>query len=290
MAAPLLAPTQATHSLEYSGDMLVTGEAVALDLRPASFILRGAGAMIDVLFSAGLFLAALYLLGVWQQATGADDALLRAFTVASVAFCLVVVPTAVETFTHGRSLGKLAVGARIVRDDGGSISLRHALIRSLTGVLELYFTLGGLAVFVSLLNPRSKRLGDLVAGTFSQYERVPRLVSHAQPLPPVLFGWAQVADVARLPDRLARRIAQFLAEAPQMTPDARGRLSAALLAEAAPFVSPLPSSPPFHPETVLLGVAALRRDREAAALALEAARLARLAPTLAALPHGFPNR
>ena len=31
------------------------------------------------------------------------------------------IPTAVETLSQGKSLGKLAVGARIVRDDGGSI-------------------------------------------------------------------------------------------------------------------------------------------------------------------------
>jgi hypothetical protein len=37
-------------------------------------------------------------------------------------------------------------------------------------------------------------------------------------------------------------------------------------------------------------VAALRRDREATGLRLEQARLAELQPTLAALPHGFPDR
>ena len=36
--------------------------------------------------------------------------------------------------------------------------------------------------------------------------------------------------------------------------------------------------------------AALRREREATGLALEQARLAELRPTLAALPHGFPDR
>ena len=287
MAAPILAPTARAHSLEYNDELLVTGEAVALDVRPASFILRAAGTIIDIVASVALILLASFLVGVWQAATGADDAIAAATTLSSVVFCIVVVPTVVETLTHGRSLGKLAIGARIVRDDGGSISFRHALIRSLTGVLELYATAGGLAILVSLLNPRAKRLGDLLAGTYSQHERVPAFASNAQPLPPALGAWAAVADVARLPDRLSRRIAQYLAEAPTMAPDARARHAAQLAAEAAPFVSPIP---PVHPELLLLGIAALRRDREARALDLERTRLARLAPALTGLPHGFPER
>src|SRR3546814_2286922 len=54
----------------------------------------------------------------------------------------VVAPTTVETVTRGRSLGKLAVGGRIVRPDGGAIGFRHAFLRALLGVLELWFTLG----------------------------------------------------------------------------------------------------------------------------------------------------
>ncbi|RFA15269.1 hypothetical protein B7R21_04405 [Subtercola boreus] len=287
MAAPILRPVARANSLDYDDEVLVTGEAVALDVRPASFILRAAGTLIDVLISVLLVVLAGLLTSIWQAATRADDAISQAIILSSVVFAVVVVPTVVETLTHGRSVGKLVIGARVVRDDGGSISLRHALIRSLTGVLEIYGTFGGLAILVSLLNPRAKRLGDLLAGTYSQHERVPHLVSHAQPVPPGLATWASVADVARLPDRLSRRIAQFLAESPRMVPDARARHAAALAAEAAPFVSPVP---PVPPEVLLLGIAALRREREARSLALEASRLERLAPALTGSPHGFPDR
>ncbi|UFS57723.1 RDD family protein [Subtercola endophyticus] len=287
MAEPLLAPTAAAHSLEYNDDLMVTGEAVALDVRPAGFILRAAGGIIDVTVSIALFLLLFWLISVSLSATGADPALTRALTLATLVFCIVVVPTAVETALHGRSLGKLAIGARIVRDDGGATSFRHAFVRALTGVLEIYATLGGLAVLVSLLNAKSKRLGDLLAGTYSQHERVPHLPSAAAAMPPALYGWAQVADVARLPDRLSRRIAQFLAQAPGMTPDARARHASSLLAEALPYVSPVV---PVHPEVLLTGIAALRRDREFAALQLERARLERLSPILKGLPHGFPDR
>ncbi|WP_426519857.1 RDD family protein [Diaminobutyricibacter sp. McL0618] len=264
---------------------LVTGEAVALDVKPTSYILRAAGAALDWLAFALLFVA--LALVILFTAGGLDQALRTALVTVSLVFSLVIAPMTVEVATHGRSLGKLAVGARIVRDDGGATTVRHAFIRALTGVVEIYMTFGGLAALVGLLNSRSKRLGDLIAGTYSQLERVPAADSVGYAIPPQLVAWAGVADVARLPDRLSRRIAQFLHQAPGMTVTAREGLSTELAGEAAAFVSPLP---PVDAETFLVGVAALRRERDFRALTLERERLARLAPVLDALPHGFPER
>lgn len=264
---------------------LVTGEAVTLDVKPASYILRAAGTIIDWLFSMLVMLGCFLLL--LATGGGLDDALLRALGVLILVFGMVVLPTTMELLTHGRSLGRLAVGARIVRDDGGATGFRHAFIRALVGVLEIYMTIGGLAAITGLLNSRSKRLGDLLAGTYSQMERVPRPQPLQLSLPPQLYGWAQTADVGRLPDRLSRRIAQFVRQAPQLTIAARIGLSTELAREAAPYVSPLP---PVDAETFLVAVAVLRRHREAAGLALEAERLQRLEPVLDALPHSFPDR
>jgi len=264
---------------------LVTGEAVALDVRPVSYILRAAGTAIDWLTSMLVMFGCILLLV--STGSGLDEALVRALVVLILVFGTVVLPTTVELVTRGRSLGRLAVGARIVRDDGGAIGFRHAFIRALTGVLEIFLTVGGIAALAGLLNARSKRLGDLMAGTYSQLERVPR----ADPLPlylsPLLVDWAATADVAKLPDRLSRRIAQFVRQAPYLTAAARVGLSGELAAEASAYVSPLP---PVDPESFLVGVAVLRRRRDAAALALEKARLDELAPVLDALPHRFPDR
>ncbi|MDJ0349884.1 RDD family protein [Cryobacterium sp. PH29-G1] len=267
-------------------DELVTGEAVALDVRPASIILRAAGSIIDTLAYVALYLLLLlaYFLSV---ADSADPALTQAFSIVALVFALLIVPVLVETLAHGRSLGKLAVGARIVRDDGGAISLRHAFIRALTGLLEIIMTLGGLAAITALLNGRSKRLGDLLAGTYSQHERVPRNREIPRPLPEALRPWSQTVDIARLPDRLARRVAQYLRQSSHLTPQTRQRLAESLAAEVTPYVSPLPDAPA---EFFLVAVAAVRREREYTALLLERERLARLAPVLTGLPHGFPNR
>ena len=216
-----------------------------------------------------------------------EGAFVDAFWIIALVLCLVVAPASVELLSHGKSLGRLAVGARIVRADGGAIGMRHAAIRALIGVLEIFLTLGGLAALTGLLTTRTRRLGDLVAGTYSQYERIGRAMPPIFDVPEVLRGWAQVADVARLPDGLARRIAQFLEHAPRYDPARRFFLARELARDAAAFVSPVPE---VEPELFLAAVAVLRRQREAAALALDAQRLAVLQPALRGLPHEFPDR
>jgi len=277
---------QSSHS--QPDDEIVTGEAVALDLRPASFVLRGAGAIIDWLTYFGLYIVlVLIVTPLLVDSLGLDERLVAAVLVTMLVLAIVVAPITVELLSHGRSLGKLAIGARIVRDDGGAIGFRHAFVRALVGVLEIYMTFGGIAVVVSLLNGRSKRLGDLLAGTYSQYERVSLVDKPVFGVPAPLAQWALTADVARMPDRLSRRISQFLAQAGQLTPDTRVRVSRELAHEASAFVSPLPQ---VDAELFLAAIAAVRRDREYTALELEASGLDRLKPVLSGLPNAFPER
>jgi uncharacterized RDD family membrane protein YckC len=267
------APSPAARVTTIAQDEVLTGEAVALDVQPLGFFLRGLGTFIDMVVGVALLLLysviATYLFGV----SILDPSAGRIVTIVMLVLVMVVVPTAVETATRGRSLGKLAVGGRIVRVDGGASGFRQAFIRALVGVFELWFTLGAVAAIVGAFTPRSQRLGDLLAGTYSERTRTPALPPAAPGVPEPLEAWAAVADVARLPDRLSRRIAQFAQNAPGMDPSARARAAASLAAEAAPFVSPVPA---VDPETFLRGAAAVRRDRELRALRLEDERVAAL--------------
>jgi uncharacterized RDD family membrane protein YckC len=279
-----MADTTGTRSraARFDDEGVVTGEAVALDVRPASALIRAGGAAIDVLLSVLLIMALLLSLA----GLSVDEAAFQAIIVTGIVCCIVVLPTAVETASRGRSLGKLALGLRVVRDDGGAIGFRHAFIRALTGVVEIYLTFGGLAVLVGFLNPSSKRLGDLLAGTHSQVERVPKVPSTAFGVPPELIDWAAIADVARLPDPIARRVASFFGNIEHLVPESRARVAASLAAEVTPYVSPLPDA---APERFLAAVVALRRQRDLAALEREDARMSTLAPQLTAKPVGFPE-
>lgn len=264
--APVLRP-QLDH------DEVLTGEAVALDVQPIGLLLRAAGAAIDVVVSIVLVIAFALLLQGLASAGALGTGELRIGLIAMIVIVLVAVPAAVETLTRGRSLGKLAVGGRIVRADGGAIGFRHALIRALLGVLEVYMTVGALALVVGMFTPRAQRLGDLVAGTYAERTRTPVLPPDARILPPGMEGWAAIADVARVPDRVGRRLTQFVTGADRMVPGARARAAAELAAEIAPFVAPIPQ---VDPETLVRSVVAVRRERELRALSLQAQRVAAL--------------
>lgn len=122
---------------------LVTGEAIALEVPVASFVLRAVGAIVDLVAELLLALGLFLLVGSLSGDGGLDPAASAAVAVAALVVSIVIVPVTVETATRGRSLGKLVVGARVVRDDGGSIGFRHALVRGLTGVIEILMTFGG---------------------------------------------------------------------------------------------------------------------------------------------------
>lgn len=283
---PAAGPGAQPRLVEIHQDEVLTGEAVALDVQPIGFFLRALGVFIDVLVGIAVFFL-FALVASWLIGQSLLDVLtLPILTIVVLVTVMVVLPTAVETLTHGRSLGKLAVGGRIVRADGGASGFRQAFIRALVGVFEIWFTVGAVAALVGAFTPRSQRLGDLMAGTYSERTRTPALPPLNPGVPPPLAEWAAVADVARLPDRLSRRLAQFTQTAAGMQPAARARVAASLAGEAAARVFPVP---PVDPELFLLGVVAVRRDRELRALQQEDQRVRALTDT-AAGRHGLPPR
>lgn len=264
--------------VQIRADETLTGEAVALDVQPLGFFLRGVGALVDVLTGAVLLLAGALAIGALVQGGMLPESALAPVSIALLVLVTVVIPTTVETLSRGRSLGKLAVGGRIVRTDGGAIGFRHAFVRALAGVLEIWLTLGALAALVGAFTPRAQRVGDLLAGTYSERTRVRPLPAPAPGVPAELAAWAQTADVARLPDRLAARIAQYVRSAATLDPAARARVSASLAHEARAFVAPVPA---VDADAFLHGVAGVRRDRELRALRAQDERVAALLPARA---------
>src|SRR5215510_779255 len=133
-------------------DDLVTGEAVALDLPPASLGVRMASGLADVTSTVLLLLGVIYVFLVASLRT--DGALGHVALVGSLIVVFIVYPTTVETLSHGKSLGKWAFGLRVVRDDAGPTSFHHAFVRALVGVVEIYLTGGVPAFFSSMLSSR----------------------------------------------------------------------------------------------------------------------------------------
>ncbi|RPF20142.1 RDD family protein [Myceligenerans xiligouense] len=273
-------------------DGIVIGEGVLLDARPAGFISRTLAVLLDLITLGALVITLLLLAIPWlteQLLRGEPgfDALLITNLAVTIAV-MVGVPTAVETLTRGRSLGKLAAGIRVVRDDGGPIRFRHAFVRALVGIFELWLTLGFLAVITSLINRRGKRLGDLAAGTYVVRVRGGHTPSAPVVMPLELAAWADTTDMRRLPDGLALAARQFLGRAHKLAPQSRHRLADDLAGRIEPYVAP---GPPVgtHPEAFLHAVLAERRLREEDAARLRQSRADQHASLLHRLPYAVPD-
>ncbi|MDQ4112214.1 MAG: RDD family protein [Actinomycetota bacterium] len=256
-------------------DDLVTGDAVALDLPAAGLGMRLLSGLIDVVVVMALLIVTLFVFLTAAPAT--DEALAWAAYIAATASVLVVFPTAIETLTRGRSLGKLALGLRTVRDDGGAISFHHAFVRALIGVVEIYATSGAVAFLSAMIHPRGKRLGDIAAGTYVIRVRVPLRPPAPIQMPPGLAAWASRADVATIPVGLSLAVRRFLSgEVGTYTdPVRRHALAERLATHMQTYVAPGPP-PGTPPEAYLAAVLATRRDRDAARLARDAELRARL--------------
>jgi uncharacterized RDD family membrane protein YckC len=252
---------------------IVTGEAVALDLQPATFASRAVSGLLDVALQVAVLFAVAYLDS--KVTRSMDDAAAAAFTLVSVVAVIVGYPLVMETLTRGRTLGKLAMGLRTVRDDGGPIRFRQALVRALLEVVEVWVLVGSPALICSLASSRGKRLGDLLAGTYVVRERGVAQRSLPPQMPYELAGWAQLADIGRIPDDLAIGVRQFLSRAPRMHPDARHGMGWSLAAQVGTYVAPPPpvSTPP---EAYLSAVLAERRRRDEVRLARDAELVRRL--------------
>ncbi|WP_030267708.1 RDD family protein [Streptomyces violens] len=241
---------------------LVTGEAVVLGLRPARLPSRALAVLIDLAVTwAGYILISMALFA----ATGSlDSAALAALSVAAFVLVLVGVPIVVETLSHGRSLGKLACGLRVVREDGGPIRFRHALVRGAMGAIEIVLTMGVVACIASLVSARGRRLGDVFAGTVVVRERtpVPQGGSALPPPPPWLMGQLGALDLSRVPDSWWLTVRQYLARAGQLDPQVGWRIAGQL---AEDFVGWTGAVPPqgVHPAAYLSAVVAERQGREA---------------------------
>ncbi len=259
----------------YASDDLVTGEGVAVELPVAGVPSRAASGLLDLLVAAVLLVGGVLALDLVLGRM--SDAVRQTVTILLVVAVTVGFPTVVETLTRGRTLGKLALGLRVVRDDGGPITVRHALTRALVGWLEIYLLVGAGAMVAALISPRAKRLGDMAAGTYVVSQRASLRILPPPSMPPMLAHWATGADLAALPPGLAIAVRQFLGRAPGLTPSSRHELGQELLRAVLPHVSP-PPPPGVHPEYVLAAVIAERRRRDAERLAREDARRSSLLP------------
>jgi uncharacterized RDD family membrane protein YckC len=256
-----------------SADDLVTGEAVALDLPPASVASRIVSGVMDVLsvFAVGFCVVFLAMVISFH----ADGALQQVALVCSLIAVFLVYPTTLETLTRGKSLGKWVVGLRVVRDDGGTVTAQQSFVRALIAIPEIYMLAGGPAFVSCLVSSRGKRLGDYAAGTYVVRDRVRLELQLPVQMPPALAHWAAAADLRTPPVGLSLAVRQYLARLATLDPASRQRIGELLANRMSEYVAP-PPPPGTQSWDFLAAVSAAHRERDLARLRRDEKLRARL--------------
>ncbi|MGW0801761.1 RDD family protein [Nonomuraea sp. NPDC002799] len=246
---------------------VVTGDAVVVEVRVAQMPSRAVAIIIDMAVQTTVLVAAYAVLGAFAIMT--DPAMFAAVMIVLVVLTLVGYPVIFETLTRGRSLGKLALGLRVVSDDGSPVRFRQALFRGLAGVLEFWTLSGAPALIASLVSQRGKRLGDVFAGTIVISDRAPRDTGQVILMPPPLAAWAATLELSQLPDEVAQAARQYLTRWHDLSPLVQHEMGVRIATQTAAFVSPAaPAGVPPH--AYLSAVLAERRRREQARFARRA--------------------
>ena len=246
-------------------ELLITGEAVALDITPATVANRITSGLIDYgVYALGTGVSVLVVMAL-AVADGSELADNHAFLQAVLSLValawLVVIPLLVEFLSGGRSLGRMVTGARVVRDDGGTVRLRHCLVRTLLAVVEIWGTWAVPALCASVVSKRGKRLGDMLAGTYVVREHHRSQTAPPLLMPPELTEWAAGTDLRALPGDLSLTARTFLQRASSLMPASRHQLGLELASQVQEYVSPPPPAG-THPERFLAAVLTERRNRE----------------------------
>ena len=164
-----------------------------------------------------------------------------------------------ELASKGRTIGKAAVGIRVIRSDGRPIDVWSSVIRNLLRLIDEIFSFGLIATISIFVTRRGQRLGDLAAGTVVIRERT--FKAAPDPLP----DWATDANAPFLhwdtsavsQDELAL-VRSFLARRSMLDSRARLDLASQLAGRIRPRV---PAAPDWSDEQFLVSVVAARVRR-----------------------------
>ena len=170
-----------------------TPEGISLRLRAAGALPRAQAWTVDLLLRlAVLFVAMIPLSLFGKGGNGLAMLLMFALLWAYSVVC--------EVWMGGQTLGKRALGLRVVNADGTPVTWLPSVVRNLLRVVDALPGVYGVGLASTLIDPHARRLGDIVAGTMVIHvadlpagQEIPALT--ALPLPLVLASDEQAALV-----------------------------------------------------------------------------------------------
>lgn len=146
--------------MAYTKHNIVNGQYVHIEQTPASIGHRIGARAIDMILlaiyaqTAGTFFQ--YI--TWRMPEG-----WRYFVLAVLMLIPVLYQPVCEQFFGGMTVGKRALGLRVVMQSGRPVTIGSSILRALLEIIDIDFFLVGIVAMIC--NKRNQRLGDLAAGT-----------------------------------------------------------------------------------------------------------------------------
>lgn len=169
-------------------------EQVRFEVRLAGPARRGLAYAIDLLIKLGVLLG----LGILLLIGGMSRSELGGWTLGVYVLVAFFMEwgygVLFESITSGRTPGKRAMRLRVVKEGGHPINFMDAFLRNLLRAADFLPSGYALGVVVMGLDPRFRRLGDLVAGTMVVVEERSHVAPAVQLRPP-----PTAAELAALP-------------------------------------------------------------------------------------------
>ncbi len=136
-----------------------TSQNVLLEYEPASIGDRILATLLDYLVFFG------WVILVFAVPVGVFKVQPSTFYVVLMALPLLLYDLLCEWLLNGQSIGKLALGIRVVMLDGSQPGLGAYLLRWLLRIVDTQLMAGLVAIITIAATGRGQRLGDLAAGT-----------------------------------------------------------------------------------------------------------------------------
>lgn len=235
-----------------------TPEGIELDIALAGLGSRFSATLIDSLIQMALTLfALLFFIPLFAGETPALFVALFSIWSFLVVFGYDVL---FETLGHGRTIGKRAVGIRVVRLGGHPVGFVTSAVRNLVRLVDFLPSFYGVGIVSILASSKNQRLGDIAAGTLvvrdggRDASKATRRYAQAAPFlqpapippPPVeVAAW----DVSSVTAQELAGVRSFLERRYSLEPAARWNLAVDLTTRLAPKVAGAPSD--LHPEVFL---------------------------------------
>lgn len=138
---------------------ITTSQNVTIQYGLATVWERAIAMVLDLLI---MTVASLILWGLQALIFPDSYDLMLYFTVFPI---ILLYNLAFEQLNNGQSLGKKILQLRVIRLDGEKTNFLDYLMRWIFRALDIYFSLGGIAILSIISSTYSQRLGDLLANT-----------------------------------------------------------------------------------------------------------------------------